>query len=96
MVSGQAAKTAFVFAGGGSLGAVQVGMLKALRRGGMIPDLSSAPPSERSTALTSLPSQPMQASSAWSESGAGCNGQMSFRCRCSAASSQYSAGAITW
>jgi NTE family protein len=39
MGSGQAAKTAFVFAGGGSLGAVQVGMLKALTRAGMIPDL---------------------------------------------------------
>ena len=33
-----AAKTAFVLAGGGSLGAVQVGMLKALTRQGMIPD----------------------------------------------------------
>jgi NTE family protein len=38
MASGEAARTAFVFAGGGSLGAVQVGMLKALIRGGMIPD----------------------------------------------------------
>jgi NTE family protein len=33
------AKTAFVLAGGGSLGAVQVGMLKALRRSGIMPDL---------------------------------------------------------
>lgn len=32
------AKTAFVFAGGGSLGAVQVGMLKALTQHGMTPD----------------------------------------------------------
>lgn len=31
--------TAFVLAGGGSLGAVQVGMLKALARAGVIPDL---------------------------------------------------------
>lgn len=31
--------TAFVFAGGGSLGAVQVGMLKALARAGVVPDL---------------------------------------------------------
>lgn len=31
-------KTAFVLAGGGSLGAVQVGMLKALTRHGMTPD----------------------------------------------------------
>lgn len=31
-------QTAFVLAGGGSLGAVQVGMLKALTRQGMIPD----------------------------------------------------------
>src|SRR4029453_8599432 len=38
MASQQAAKTAFVFAGGGSLGAVQVGMLKALTRAGMVPD----------------------------------------------------------
>jgi NTE family protein len=30
--------TAFVLAGGGSLGAVQVGMLKALDRGGMVAD----------------------------------------------------------
>lgn len=37
--SGHASTTAFVFAGGGSLGAVQVGMLKALIRGGVIPDL---------------------------------------------------------
>lgn len=33
------ARTAFVFAGGGSLGAVQVGMLKALARAGVVPDL---------------------------------------------------------
>jgi NTE family protein len=33
------AKTAFVLAGGGSLGAVQVGMLKALTRAGIMPDL---------------------------------------------------------
>jgi NTE family protein len=31
--------TAFVLAGGGSLGAVQVGMLKALTRNGIVPDL---------------------------------------------------------
>ena len=35
----QARKTAFVLAGGGSLGAVQVGMLKALCDGGIAPDL---------------------------------------------------------
>jgi NTE family protein len=33
------AKTAFVLAGGGSLGAVQVGMLKALTRAGIMPEL---------------------------------------------------------
>ena len=33
-----AAKTAFVLAGGGSLGAVQVGMLKALSQQGLVPD----------------------------------------------------------
>lgn len=33
-----ARKTAFVLAGGGSLGAVQVGMLKALSRQGVVPD----------------------------------------------------------
>lgn len=33
------AKTAYVLAGGGSLGAVQVGMLKALMRSGLIPDM---------------------------------------------------------
>lgn len=33
------AKTAFVLTGGGSLGAVQVGMLKALHGAGMVPDL---------------------------------------------------------
>jgi NTE family protein len=33
------AKTAFVLAGGGSLGAVQVGMLKALTRADIVPDL---------------------------------------------------------
>jgi NTE family protein len=32
-------RTAFVLAGGGSLGAVQVGMLKALARNGVVPDL---------------------------------------------------------
>jgi NTE family protein len=32
-------RTAFVLAGGGSLGAVQVGMLKALARAGIVPDL---------------------------------------------------------
>lgn len=32
------ARTAFVLAGGGSLGAVQVGMLKALTRRGIVPD----------------------------------------------------------
>ncbi|MCC6074089.1 patatin-like phospholipase family protein [Pseudomonas sp. GCM10022188] len=32
-------KTAFVLAGGGSLGAVQVGMLKALSQAGIVPDL---------------------------------------------------------
>lgn len=32
-------KTAFVLAGGGSLGAVQVGMLKALWRSGLVPDM---------------------------------------------------------
>src|SRR5262245_35386462 len=32
-------KTAFVLAGGGSLGAVQVGMLKALMRQRIVPDL---------------------------------------------------------
>jgi NTE family protein len=32
-------RTAFVLAGGGSLGAVQVGMLKALTRKGIVPDL---------------------------------------------------------
>src|SRR5882672_632342 len=39
MGSMSAAKTAFVLAGGGSLGAVQVGMLKALTRAGIVPDL---------------------------------------------------------
>ena len=34
----QATRTAFVFAGGGSLGAVQVGMLKALARIKVVPD----------------------------------------------------------
>lgn len=33
------AKTAFVLTGGGSLGAVQVGMLKALHAAGIVPDL---------------------------------------------------------
>ncbi len=37
-MSKKAPKTAFVFAGGGSLGAVQVGMLKALVRAGLKPD----------------------------------------------------------
>ncbi|MBX9925600.1 MAG: patatin-like phospholipase family protein, partial [Hyphomicrobiaceae bacterium] len=32
------AKTAFIFAGGGSLGAIQVGMLGALARHGVFPD----------------------------------------------------------
>ena len=32
-------KTAFVFAGGGSLGAVQVGMLKAVTAAGIFPDM---------------------------------------------------------
>lgn len=35
----QGEKTAFVLAGGGSLGAVQVGMLKALVRAGLVPDM---------------------------------------------------------
>ena len=35
----QTDRTAFVLAGGGSLGAVQVGMLKALTRSGIVPDL---------------------------------------------------------
>jgi NTE family protein len=34
----QQARTAFVLAGGGSLGAVQVGMLKALDQAGVVPD----------------------------------------------------------
>ena len=34
-----ASKTAFVFAGGGTLGAVQVGMLRELTRHGLKPDL---------------------------------------------------------
>lgn len=38
-MSAPASKTAFVLAGGGSLGAVQVGMLKALARAGIVPDL---------------------------------------------------------
>jgi len=38
-MSGNESKTAFVFTGGGSLGAVQVGMLKALVQHGMEPDL---------------------------------------------------------
>jgi NTE family protein len=37
--SGRAARTAFVLAGGGSLGAVQVGMLRALGQAGVVPDL---------------------------------------------------------
>jgi NTE family protein len=37
-MSAGAAKTAFVLAGGGSLGAVQVGMLKALSQQGIVPD----------------------------------------------------------
>jgi NTE family protein len=39
MTERQKSKTAFVFAGGGSLGAVQVGMLKALTRQRIVPDL---------------------------------------------------------
>lgn len=39
MSSPASGKTAFVLAGGGSLGAVQVGMLKALARAGIVPDL---------------------------------------------------------
>lgn len=38
MTASNAGATAFVFAGGGSLGAVQVGMLKALVRAGVAPD----------------------------------------------------------
>jgi NTE family protein len=38
-VLGRAPKTAFVFAGGGSLGAVQVGMLQALTESGNSPDV---------------------------------------------------------
>lgn len=37
-MAGEDAKTAFVFAGGGSLGAIQVGMLQALLRVGLRPD----------------------------------------------------------
>jgi NTE family protein len=37
--SGRTARTAFVLAGGGSLGAVQVGMLRALGQAGVVPDL---------------------------------------------------------
>jgi NTE family protein len=37
--SGRALRTAFVLAGGGSLGAVQVGMLRALGQAGVAPDL---------------------------------------------------------
>ncbi len=39
MSASASGKTAFVLAGGGSLGAVQVGMLKALARAGIVPDL---------------------------------------------------------
>ena len=39
MTESSSPRTAFVLAGGGSLGAVQVGMLKALARRGVIPDL---------------------------------------------------------
>jgi NTE family protein len=38
MNGGTAAKTAFVLAGGGSLGAVQVGMLRSLTAAGVRPD----------------------------------------------------------
>lgn len=36
---GRASRTAFIFAGGGSLGSIQVGMLRALVGAGVVPDL---------------------------------------------------------
>ncbi len=39
MNNGLGSKTAFVLAGGGSFGAVQVGMLRALLAAGVVPDL---------------------------------------------------------
>jgi NTE family protein len=58
-MSGATQKTAFVFAGGGSLGAVQVGMLRELMRHGLDADLLSALPWGRLTRLT-LPARPMR------------------------------------
>ena len=46
-MSHAAQRTAFVFAGGGSLGAVQVGMLRELMHAGSARILSLAPPSGR-------------------------------------------------
>lgn len=39
MTQGERAKTAFIFAGGGSFGAIQVGMMHALAANGVFPDM---------------------------------------------------------
>ncbi|MGH8382527.1 patatin-like phospholipase family protein [Pseudomonas sp.] len=91
----KARKTAFVLAGGGSLGAVQVGMLKALNRARITPDFVVGASMGRSTVPT-MPLPPTKpASPASSASGWGCAARISSRSQRSAPSCACSAGATT-
>ncbi len=71
--------TAFVLAGGGSLGAVQVGMLAALTRQGVVPDLIVGASVGAITPRITPPSRTDAVSSVSSASGSSCTGAMYSR-----------------
>ena len=72
-------ETAFILAGGGSLGAVQVGMLRVSLKAELNPTWSLAPASAQSMEPTLREIQLCKGFPDWSASGAGSNAPTSFR-----------------
>jgi len=88
--------TAFVLAGGGSIGAVQVGMLRELLAHGIKPDSWSARRSERSTARISPAPPAWKACAGSRPSGAAFGAATCFRSPGAACCVRLRAGAPSW
>ena len=74
-------RTAFVFAGGGSFGAIHVGMLHALASRGITADMVVGSSVGALNGAYYAGNPTVKGSSGWMRSGAGCVGMTCSRCR---------------
>ena len=75
----QRSKTAFVFAGGGSLGAIHVGMLHSLASRGIVADMVVGSSAGALNGAYYAGNPRLKGFSDWTRSGADCAGVTGFR-----------------